>query len=105
LDFSVKHYIGDKRLKRARNVIDFLTKTCNQPIAEVFKALDNLLNIQEEAQDKALEESWGKRYQEKPQEDLPQESDQNFDFDPDDPVGDLENNSEEDQDDDFGFRM
>jgi hypothetical protein len=94
------NYIGDKRLKRARNVIDFLTKTCNQPIAEVFKALDNLFNIQEEAQNKALEESREQRYQEQPQE-----SDQNFDFDPDDPVGDLENNSEEDQDDDFGFRM
>ncbi|MCP3965942.1 MAG: hypothetical protein GY718_06235, partial [Lentisphaerae bacterium] len=40
--------IKDIRTKRKpRNVIDFLTKTCNQPVAEVFAILDDLLKIQD----------------------------------------------------------
>lgn len=53
-DLSPYHYITvkgnkirDKRTKRSWNVIDFLTKVCNQPIAGVFPIMDDLLKAQE----------------------------------------------------------
>jgi len=48
-----KMKIDDSRTTRkSKNVIDFLTKTCNQPVSDAFKILDNLLQEQNRTQEK-----------------------------------------------------
>ncbi len=99
--------IGDERLKRSMNVIDFLTKTCNQPINVVFPLLDDLLRAQEQdAIEQWLEEAMNGDAQAVPQkncepmQDVPQDTKS---------VPEMENEPPDDQEDsqdaDFGRGM
>ena len=99
--------IGDGRLKRSRNVIDFLTKTCNQPINVVFPLLDDLLRVQEQdAIEKWLDEAMNEDVQAVPQahcepmQDVPQDTKNIPEMENEPP-----NDQEDSQDADFGRRM
>lgn len=84
--------IGDKRIKKKKNIIDFLAKVCHQPISEVFPLLDDLLRTQE-VEEQAKEQA---QY-----DDL-----QTSSVDPEAPQEEPEiEEDNQDLDDDYGFRM